>query len=434
MTMRDDTIYAVATANVKSAIAVIRISGPSADEVLDAFAIDPVPVRRSALRILRGTDGAAIDEVLVLRFSEGASFTGEKTIELHCHGGVAVTRAILRQLAELPGFRLADPGEFTRRAVEAGRFDLTQAEAIADLIEAETEMQRRLAMRQYGGELGQKTAIWREDLISALALLEAGIDFADDDLPELSDEVISRLRKVAVSLADELDGAAAAERIRDGFVAALVGRPNTGKSTLFNCLAHREMAIVSDVAGTTRDILELRLDLRGIPVTLLDMAGIREVRDEVEAIGVKRAVERAREADIRIFLLEGEDAPVGELLQAHDIQVTAKADIQSGPNDRLAVSGLSGQGVDALLEKLRSELESRSLKASSLVRERHRRAISEALSELSRAEAVLISASDAPELASEHVRWALRALDGLIGRVHTEHLLDEIFSRFCLGK
>ncbi|WP_373050624.1 tRNA uridine-5-carboxymethylaminomethyl(34) synthesis GTPase MnmE, partial [Thalassovita aquimarina] len=302
-----DTIFALATAHGKAGVAVIRVSGPlahSAGERLAGMLPDP---RKAGLRLLRDGQGVRLDEALVLTFPDKSSFTGEAVVELQLHGSVAVVASVLRELGNMDGLRQAEPGEFTRRALENGRLDLAQVEGLADLIEAETEAQRRQALRVLSGDLGNRAEEWRRDLIRAASLLEATIDFADEDIPvDVSPEVNELLDRVIASLSKEIAGVSAAERVRTGFEVAIVGAPNVGKSTLLNALAGRDAAITSEYAGTTRDVIEVRMDLAGLPVTLLDTAGLRETQDKVEEIGIKRARERAGLADLRVFLVEGD--------------------------------------------------------------------------------------------------------------------------------
>jgi tRNA modification GTPase len=385
------------------------------------------------LRRLTAPDGTVLDEALVLTFEAGHSFTGEDVVELHLHGSIATVNAVLRTLGDLPGLRLAEPGEFTRRALENDCLDLAQVEGLADLIEAETESQRRQALRVLSGALGMVADGWRSDLIRAAALLEATIDFVDEDVPvDVTPEVTGLIDKVSASLRHEARGAAAAERIRDGFEVAIVGPPNVGKSTLLNALAGRDAAITSDIAGTTRDVIEVRMDLRGLAVTILDTAGLRDTDDHVETLGVQRALERARGADLRVILLESKgDSP---LIQPgpDDIVAVGKADL--GATEDFAISGLTGAGVDRLIDMIVVTLEGRASGVATATRERHRVAILSALEALESARVEVALGSERAELAAEELRAAIRALDSLVGRVDVEHILDEIFASFCLGK
>jgi tRNA modification GTPase len=429
-----DTIFAPATARGKAGLAVVRISGPRAWEAVAALGAPLPPARTVALCRLRDAAGVALDEALVLLFAEGASFTGEAVAELHLHGSPATVAAVLRALAALPGLRMAEPGEFTRRALENERLDLAQVEGLADLIEAETEAQRRQALRVLSGALGDKAEGWRKRLIRAAALLEATIDFADEDVPvDVAPEVLALLDGLLAELRAEAEGAVVAERIRDGFEVAIVGAPNAGKSTLLNALAGREAAITSEVAGTTRDVIEVRMDLAGLPVTLLDTAGLRETEDQVEVIGVARAIARAEAADLRVFLLGGEGAPLGLTPRPGDISVAGKADLGAGAGS-LAVSGKTGQGIADLIAAITSELEPRAARAATATRERHAQAILRAIGAMESARTEVMSGAERAEIAAEELRTAIRALDALVGRVDVEHLLDEIFASFCIGK
>ncbi len=430
-----DTIYALATAPGRAGIAVVRLSGLSswsAAELLCGVLPDP---RRAGLRRLTNSVGEVLDEALVLTFEEGASFTGERVAELHLHGGVATPAAVLRELSQIDGLRLAEPGEFTRRALMNGCLDLSQVEGLADLIEAETEAQRRQAQRVLSGAVGRRAEQWRESLVRAAALLEATIDFADEEVPEdVVPEVSALLSDVIQAFDLEVEGARFAEQIRDGFEVAIVGAPNVGKSTLLNTLAGREAAITSEHAGTTRDVIEVRMDLGGLPVTLLDTAGLRVTHDAVEKIGVARAVERAERADLRIFLMDektdqAEDFTVA--VQPQDIVAIGKADLQPGEGFR--VSGLTGDGVELLLTEIRERLEPMVRQAGTITRERQSIAVQRALQALESAKRE-IEGLGRFEVAAEGIRSALRALDVLVGRVDVEDILDEIFSSFCIGK
>ena len=424
-----DTIFAEATAPGKAGVSVLRVSGPEAFGIGEALAGAGLPRAGRALRALR--DGETeLDRALVLTFEGPASFTGEDVVELHLHGSRAVVLSVLTALGRRA--RMAEPGEFTRRALENGKLDLAQVEGLADLIDAETEAQRRQAQRVFSGGLGALAEQWREDLIRAAALLEAVIDFADEEVPvDVGPEVSDLLEGVRIALERESAGVGMAERIRSGFEVAIIGAPNVGKSTLLNTLAGRRAAITSDVAGTTRDVIEVRMDLVGLPVTLLDTAGLRETQDAVEGIGVDLARERAETADLRVVLTDG-PVPDGVALHDDDIVLRPKADLLDDADG--AVSGATGQGVDALVEQIATALSGRARLAGTATHARHRAAMEQAASGLSAAQAVLDRGPDLYDIAAEELRHAIRALESLVGRVDVESLLDEIFARFCLGK
>ena len=430
----DDTIFALASARGRSGVAVVRISGPRAQAALAALGAEMPAPRVAGLRKLRQGD-AVLDEALVLAFPGPGSFTGEDVVELHLHGGTAVVASVLAALAAVDGLRHAEAGEFTRRALENGRLDLAQVEGLADLIDAETEAQRRQAMRLMQGDLSQKTALWRQNLVRALSLLEASIDFADEDVPvDVYPEVNTLLQGLVEIFNKEIKGVGAAERIRDGFEVAILGLPNSGKSTLMNKIAGREVALTSEIAGTTRDVIELRIDLGGLAVTLLDTAGLRESGDAIETMGVERARNRAEGADLRVFLLGemGELDALGVDFREGDEVVFAKAD--RAPKEGPAVSGLTGEGIDALLARIGATLQQRTATIGTAVKQRHMLALQRAATALNAASAQLEWGSAHAELAAEDLRVALRALDSLIGKVDVEQVLDVIFSSFCIGK
>ncbi len=427
-----DTIYALATARGRSGLAVVRVSGPAAYAAGLALCATLPAARVAGLRRLVWR-GELLDEALVVLFAEGASFTGEAVLELHCHGGPAVVGAVLRALADQPGLRLAEPGEFTRRALENGVLDLAQVEGLADLIDAETEAQRRQAVRVLSGSVGKKVDGWRRDLIRAGALLEATIDFADEDVPvDVSPEVLALIDGLMADLGREAAGVAAAERIRDGFEVAIVGAPNAGKSTLLNQLAGREAAITSEIAGTTRDVIEVRMEIAGLPVTFLDTAGLRDTEDRLERAGIDRALARAQAADLRLFLTDGSVVP-GLQPVDDDLVVTGKSDTISGISG-LAVSGKTGAGVPELMARIGEILGERVGSAGALVRERHRVAVTTAIAALAESRAEVLRLDSRVELAAEHLRQAVRGLDALVGRVDVDDLLGEIFASFCIGK
>ena len=429
-----DTIYAQASARGRAGVAVIRVSGPEAFAVAEALAGPRAEDRVAGLRALRAADGELIDEALVLCFAGPRSFTGEDVAEFHVHGGPAICAAVLELIGERPGTRLAEPGEFTRRALLNQKLDLAQAEGLGDLLAAETEAQRRQAARLMTGALSGQAGRWRARLIRALAYVEASIDFVDDAVPDdVLVGVISDLDELAQDLRRALAGAGIAERVREGFEIALVGPPNVGKSTLLNALAGREAAITSEVAGTTRDVIEVRMDLDGLPVTLLDMAGLREAGDEIEQIGVARARVRAAGADLRLFLVEGaEDLDaLGVEWRVGDLIARAKGDLPR-PGPDLAVSGRTGEGIDALLAALVDELGQRARLSSGISHRRQSEAIAKAAAAIDEAKALL--RMERAEVAAAELGRAVRSLDFLLGKVDVETVLDAVFQNFCLGK
>ena len=424
-----DTIFALASARGKAGVAVMRLSGPQAHWAL-AHLCAPPPARQAALRRLVW-QGQVLDEALVLLFDQGASFTGEASVELHLHGSLGVIKATSQALAQM-GLRPAEAGEFTRRALENGRLDLAQVEGLADLIDAETEVQRRQALRVLSGAVGKRAEGWRKDLIRAGALVEATIDFADEDVPvDVTPEVLELIDGLLVDLRREIAGTGVAERVRDGFEVAILGAPNAGKSTLLNALAGREAAITSEIAGTTRDVIEVRMDLDGLAVTMLDTAGLRETLDPVEQIGIARAVSRAGAADLRVFLLDHPDEALLIAPQQDDIVVQGKADMRPGAD---AVSGRTGQGLDRLVARITAVLANKAASAGVMTRERHRFAMIRAVEAMESARYQVEDIGGAAELVALDLRRAARALDMLVGRVDTEDLLDEIFASFCIGK
>lgn len=428
-----DTIYALASARGKAGVAVVRISGPLAFWTVEKLSGSVPKQRHASLRVLKDEQGDVLDEALVLCFEKGASFTGEQSAELQLHGSVAIVKSVLEELSKFDGLRMAEAGEFTRRALENERLDLAQVEGLADLIESETEAQRKQAMRVLSGALGDKASGWRTSLIRAAALIEATIDFADEEVPvDVSPEVLELLAEVMLELEAEVSGVRISERIREGFEVAIVGPPNVGKSTLLNALAGREAAITSEVAGTTRDVIEVRMDLAGLPVTLLDTAGLRDTTDIVETVGIARAKERAEAADLRVILIPTADTAPEITPKKGDLVVVGKDD--GGISDQMSVSGQSGQGIEALVAAISDRLSSMASGASTATRERHRISMTVALSTLDSAKNEVLMGAERAELAAEDMRTAIRALDALVGRVDVENLLDEIFSSFCIGK
>jgi tRNA modification GTPase len=424
-----DTIYALASARGRAGVAVVRLSGPGAFAAVGVLA-GRVPAPRRLVRRDLWDGGQLLDQAMVVVFPAPASFTGEDVAEVHLHGGVAVVAAVLRALGAIPGLRLAGAGEFTRRAFENGRIGLVGVEGLGDLIDAETEAQRRVAMAGAAGRAGEVAQRWREALVEARALLEAMIDFADEEVPV---DTWPMVVPVVERLLDEIGraerDAGQAERVRDGFEVAIVGAPNVGKSTLLNALAGREAAITSDVAGTTRDVIEVRMDIGGLAVTLLDTAGLREASDPVERIGIARTRDRAAAADLRVFLVGDEGLPAGVVPGPEDLVLRGKADLGWGD-----ISGTTGAGVDGLLAAILARLEARVPPAALFARERHRLALALARRALESARDGIDAGAGPVELVAESMRVAAQALAGLIGEVDSEAVLGAVFARFCIGK
>jgi tRNA modification GTPase len=427
-----ETIFALASGRGRAGVAVVRLSGPKSHAVVTALCGGLPKPRQASLRTLRW-DGEVLDEALVLVFAHGASFTGEESAELQVHGGQAVLEAVFGALASFEGVRLAEPGEFTRRALENGCIELHEVEGLIDLIDAETVAQRRQAQRMMRGDLAVKAQEWRSALMAVTALIEATIDFSDEDVPaDMWPEVAQRLARLVSSLIVELAGVRSAERIRGGFEVVVFGPPNVGKSSLVNALVGRDVAITSDIAGTTRDIIETRLDLDGLPVVLLDTAGLHESGDHVEREGMRRAQQRVEEADLRILVLDRDHAVWTSELSA-DLVVSSKSDLGWHTESALPVSVLTGAG----LPELRAEIGNRLAKIASIagvvVNERHRHGVASAANAMSAALEDIGRNTDS-ELIAARLQNARRFLEGLVGRIGVEDVLGEIFGRFCIGK
>jgi tRNA modification GTPase len=448
MTPDRDTIFALSSGRPPVAVAVIRVSGPRARFALETMAGRVPEPRFAQLAQLRDRPGGEVlDQALILWFPAPKSETGEDVAELQVHGGRAVIAAVLAALGRFDGLRLAEPGEFTRRAFENGRLDLTAVEGLADLIFAETEAQRRQAYRQLAGTLGQQAENWRRRLIEAQALVEAGIDFSDEgDVP---DKLVGPALAVARSLRQEIATALAddkrGERLRDGLVVAIAGPPNAGKSSLLNRIARRDAAIVTPHAGTTRDVIEVHLDLEGYPMTLLDTAGIRDTEDPVEREGVRRARERAASADLVLWVTDatkdaadlggGEGTPASPVWQVRNKVDLAEPAGAAGPQAgaEFRVSALTGAGLAELIAALARHAGAalEGAEASLITRERHRGALGKAAEALDRA---MVEGGGREDIVAEELRLAARALGRLTGRVDVEDVLDVIFRDFCIGK
>jgi len=431
-----ETIYALSSGALPAGIAVVRLSGPLAHAALAALAPGPLPPpRQAALRRLVDGAGTTLDEALVLRFAHGASVTGEAMAELHCHGGRAVVAAVMRALEAAVPCRIAEPGEFTLRAHENGRIDLAGAEALADLIAAETSAQHAQAARAVSGALHARAEAWRSALLRAMALIEVTIDWADEEVPEeIGPEVATLLSGVAEEIGRELALADGAHRLRHGYEVAILGAPNAGKSSLLNALAGREAAIASPIPGTTRDVIELRYDLEGLPVIFLDTAGIRATEDRIERLGVERATARAAAAEMRVAL-SAPDAPlspeIAALLRPGDLRLTSKGDL-AGAHGPGVISAETGAGLPEMLRAIGARLRNIAPQGGLIAHERQARALSAGLAALHAAQMGLDR--QGAEEVSEDLRRAVGALERLIGRIGVEDVLGEVFGRFCLGK
>ena len=453
MTVSRDTIFALSSGRPPAAIAVVRISGARAGKALKTLTGRVLKPRQAALvRVRDPHNGDTIDEALALWFPAPNSETGEDVAELQLHGGRAVVAAVLAALRPLPGMRPAEPGEFTRRAFENGKLDLTAVEGLADLIYAETQAQRRQAYRQLKGFLDERAESWRARLVEALALVQARIDFSDEaDVPEdLVGPALAIVQSLREEIAEALAGAARGERLRDGLVVAIAGPPNVGKSTLLNRIARREAAIVSPVAGTTRDVIEVHLELDGYPVTLLDTAGIRDSDDEVEQEGVRRARQRAAEADLVLWV---EDARAAGISARSDMprpvlagwSVLNKMDLEGASKNKrydckdtsldmiFRISALTGEGMNELMGAVsRYAAEFFGPEPALVSRERQRRHLSDALAALDRA--LSEDAIGREDVIAEELRLAAASMGKLTGRIDVEDVLDVIFRDFCIGK
>ena len=426
-----DTIFALASAPGKAGISIVRLSGPLAINVAEKLTKSKLKEKQPNLRVIYDSDNHFIDQALILIFRKPYSFTGENVVEFHLHGSSAVVSSVIKLLCNFKGLRSAEAGEFTRCALENGKIDLAQVEGLADLIDAETDAQHKQAARIFNGALGEKTKEWRATLVKAGALLVATLDFADEEVPEEVTPEVGKLINVVLSDLDkEIIGVQTAERIRSGFEVAIVGAPNLGKSTLLNYLVGRDAAITSNVSGTTRDVIEVKLDLRGLPVTILDTAGIRKSDDKVEEIGISRALERSSLSDLRIVLTEDGEYPVGLKKRDTDIICISKDD----QGNRGGVSGKTGAGIDRLKNNIWDILNNKAQYVGIATRERHKSSMVNAKKFLGNA---VVSLRDGPEyydITAEEIRAATSALDSLIGRIGVEDVLDEVFSSFCLGK
>jgi len=440
-----DTIFALSTPAGKAGVAVVRMSGPASFQIANRLSPKaPLEIGKIQYCGFAASDGSLIDRGLRLAFEGPKSFTGEDCVEFHIHGGRAVIDKLLSALAD-QGMRPAEPGEFTRRAFENDKLDLTAAEGLADLIDAETEAQRRQAFVQMEGHLGKMYESWRASLIGAMALMEAEIDFADEDLPEdLSQQIYPAIAEVLEEIQAHLNDRGIGERLRDGVRIAILGPPNVGKSSLINALSQRDVAIVSDISGTTRDILEVHLDLGGIPVLIADTAGLRTSGDAIEAEGIRRAQRRAKESDLRCFVGDAsqaqtfEDGEIQDLFQEGDLLILNKSDLKApdvGPtgSEVISISVKTGDGLDRLIESLSDRVHDLAWpsEAPRITRQRHRLLLEEVVRHLKDLQA---HQDREVALRAETLRLSVRSLGRITGRVDVEDVLDLVFSEFCIGK
>ena len=427
-----DTIYALATPLGRAGVAVVRVSGPDAFMSLHSLCNDiRIKPRKTTLCDLYTQEGLHLDKALVLPFKGPHSFTGEDVVELHLHGSIAVIQKTLETLSKITNFRQALPGEFTRRAFSNEKLDLAEIEGLADLIEAETEAQRVQALKVLSGKLGERAQEWRSMIIKAMALIEVTIDFADEDVPtDVSEDVKSILNNIINDLSFESAGINVAERIRVGFEVAIVGKPNVGKSTLLNTLAGREAAITSEQAGTTRDIIEVKMDLDGLPVTMLDTAGLRETNNSIETKGIRKAIERANSSDL-VIVLTDDGIKLPEIKNPTILTFISKCDNGDMKNGLSAVTGF---GIDNMIDSVKKELRNNVQNQGVATRFRHKEAIDKSINKLKKAKKFVTDGPGFYDLAAEELRQTAYTLDELFGKVDVEKVLDEIFSSFCLGK
>jgi len=467
MTQNTDTIYALSSASGKAGVAVIRVSGPKAWDSLKQLVGDKTLVEPRSSRVYGLINPATkdvIDHALVIGFKAPQSFTGEDVIEYHCHGSPAVMEEFFGVLGQMEGHRMAEHGEYTRRAFENGKLDLTEAEAVADLIDAETKAQKEQALTQMGGALSTLYHGWAEELTRALAYVEAIIDFPDEDVPDTETaKALPAIQKLQGNISDHLNDGRKGERLRDGIKVAVIGAPNAGKSTLVNALVERDIAIVSDLAGTTRDIIEAHLNIAGYPVILADTAGLRpeqinnqddaEGHDAIEGAGIRRALNYANNSDVRLLVFDGSEAETNQatldLIRPQDIVIINKNDLinENAPlfhvkqgldlqgdlqGDPILISTKDNEGLNVLISALSEKIKALFTTARdtpSLTRQRHRTQLEECLSSLDKALSI-----NEPELMAQELRFAVNALGRITGRVDVEDLLDVIFKDFCIGK
>jgi tRNA modification GTPase len=430
------TIYALATSPGKSGVAIIRISGPAALTCLSSLGCE-VPKPRVATRLTLKDGKTLLDEAIGLYFKAPHSFTGEDVIELHTHGSRAIVKAVLEALSKNPALRIADAGEFSKRAFLNGKLDLAQAEGLADLIDAETSAQHTQAIRQFAGQNSMLFEELRQSVLQPLALLEAYIDFPDEEIPpSVLGDINTRITSLRVNLSTMLNDGRIGEKIRDGIEIVILGAPNAGKSSLLNALAHRDVAIVSEIAGTTRDMIEVHLDINGYPVTLIDTAGLRNTHDSIEKEGVLRAKNRAKTAELKLLLIDSvtKSESYNDFIDNNDkntLVIYTKNDLAKAPKNGLSISTQTGEGIPELIEAIKNKILNEMGEAPSplITRTRHREALQKARDALDR-----FSLNTPLELQCEELRIAAQAIGKITGKIDVEDVLDVVFSTFCIGK
>ncbi len=437
----NDTIFAAATPIIKSGVAVIRISGPKASLANQLLSKKITTPRKTIYCDLINSKGESFDKILALFFQAPHSFTGEDIVEIHTHGSIAVIKTLLKELANIDGFRMAEPGEFSIRAFRNGKMDLTQAEALADLIDSETDAQLHQSIRMYKGESKKIITFWREELIRIMSIIEAYIDFPDEDLP---DDLIADITKDISDLCDNIENSTkdnqVGEKIKDGMNITIIGEPNSGKSSLLNLLAKREIAIVSDIAGTTRDSLEVHLDVDGFPVIIHDTAGLRDTDDKIESLGIEIAKNKAINSDLKLVIIDSSknDIPteVAKFIDKNTILIANKTDLTKSPrnfsnNTQVNISAKFGNNIDELIKTISEEAKKffSNHESCLIFRARHREALVNCVRELKR-----FNLEKDIELAAEDLRLAANYLGSITGEIDVESILDKIFSSFCIGK
>ena len=431
-----DTIFSSASNFQKSALKIIRISGKGSKIVPVLFSFKPTKPRYASLRKLYDCNNNIIDSALVIFFPRPFTATGEDIVELHIHGSIVIEKKIFQMLSEQKNFRIAEPGEYTKRAFFNGILDLTQAEGLNDLINAETENQFKLSMAQFEGVLSEKVAFWRNDIVFLLSKLEALIDFSDEELPfDLETIFTDKVLALLEDMNSSIQLSSYAERIRNGFTITLIGRPNVGKSSLINFLSHRKVAIVTEEPGTTRDILEVLMDFDGYPIILNDTAGIRPAKSEIEKIGIQKALDKAEKSDLILILSDDENFTFGELKNSSKtFLIHTKSDLgRLSRKDVHEISVKENTGIDQLIKNIVEHLCSLSSKENALLtRERHVQAVKKASDALRRVSITNLNTN--PELAAEDLRIAGTVIGSITNNIDVEEILDDIFSSFCIGK